>query len=66
MFVELVLLKFFMVIEDYYTELTLLHMSLNLLSRVEDISTENVETFYLLDFAGPQEFAVELAKRAKQ
>jgi hypothetical protein len=55
-----------MVIEDYYTKLTLLHMSLNLLSRVEDISTENVETFYLLDFAGPQEFAVELAKRAKQ
>lgn len=66
MFVEFVLLKFFMVIEDYYTKLTLLHMSLNLLSRVEDISTENVETFYLLDFAGPPEFAVELAKRAKQ
>lgn len=35
-------------------------------SRVEDISTENVETFYLLDFAGPQGFAVELAKRAQQ
>ncbi|KAG0581149.1 hypothetical protein KC19_4G228500 [Ceratodon purpureus] len=34
--------------------------------RVEDISTENVEIFYLLDFAGPQGFAVELAKKAKQ
>ncbi|XP_024372960.1 uncharacterized protein [Physcomitrium patens] len=34
--------------------------------RVEDISTKNVETFYLLDFAGPQGFAVELAKKAKE
>lgn len=55
-----------MVIEDDHTKLILVHMSLDLLSRVEDISTEDVETFYLLDFAGPQDFAVELATRAKQ
>lgn len=34
--------------------------------RVQDLKVEGVDVFYLLDFAGPEGFAVELARKAKQ
>ncbi|BFI32236.1 uncharacterized protein MPTK2_4g04030 [Marchantia polymorpha subsp. ruderalis] len=33
---------------------------------VKDLNVEGVDVFYLLDFAGPQSFAVDLAHKAKQ